>query len=244
MITDNPAARLHAILKQGQEFPTSTPTKDAWSQLLNIDEQGVGQESILMSKLSQFVLLPHQVQELVSLHYPEQSDNLRYAMNKLQQAILKQNLSGSWSSFSSHIDQHSLSTLSMVAALLEHKLDTKLIDTDELSEFKARLHTVLDEAIDSNLSTSFKKYIAHYLQKILTAINDYMISGAQPILDALEATLGHAVLDPEFTEDLKKTETGSKIREILGDLANVVTIATAAGGAVAYLSSNGVPLLS
>ncbi|MCG9692885.1 hypothetical protein L1D55_14240 [Vibrio sp. Isolate22] len=244
MIKDNPAARLHEILKQGQEFPTSTPTKDAWSELLNIDDQGVGQESILMSKLSQFVLLPYEVEELISLYYPEQSDNLRYAMNKLHQAILKQNLSGSWSSFSGHIDQHSLSTLSMAAALLEHKLDTKLIDADELSEFKVRIQTVLDESIDSNLSTEFKKYVTHYLQKILTAINDYMISGAQPILDALEATLGHAVLDPEFKEDLKKTETGSKIRDILGDLANVVTIATAASGAVAYLSSNGVPLLN
>ncbi|MGR2871218.1 hypothetical protein [Vibrio vulnificus] len=90
----------------------------------------------------------------------------------------------------------------------------------------------------------FKKYIQHYMQKILTAIDDYLISGAQPILDALEATLGHAVLDPEFKEDLKETETGSKIREVLGDLANVVTIATAATGAIAFIANNGVPLLN
>ncbi|BCN23972.1 hypothetical protein [Vibrio alfacsensis] len=244
MTTDNPAARLLAILQQGKTFPPTTPTKDVWEKILGIDEQGVGKESLLMAKLSQFVLLPHQVEKLIAEHYPELSENLRYSMDKLQSAVLGQNLSGQWTSFSGHIDQHSLSTLSMAAALLDHKLDTKLIESEQLQGFKTKIQDILDTSIQSNLNMEFKKYIQHYMQKILTAIDDYLISGAQPILDALEATLGHAVLDPEFKEDLKETETGSKIREVLGDLANVVTIATAATGAIAFIANNGVPLLN
>ena len=64
-----------------------------------------------------------------------------------------------------------------------------------------------------------------------------------PILDALEATIGHAVLDPEFKNELIETDTGLKIRDMLGDLANVITVATAATAAVAYISSNGFPLI-
>ncbi|WP_139411629.1 hypothetical protein [Aeromonas veronii] len=245
MRSDNPAARLLAILKQGKEQNGDFNTKIVWSSILSIaDDDVVAAESLLMAKLGQVMLLPHETQILVSRYYPELSRDLIHAMSKLQDAFTRQNLSGTWSSFINHIDIHCISTLSLTASLLDNKLETRIIDKDSIDSFRIRVQALISDALNIELDKDFKKFIVHYLQKILTALNDYLISGAQPILDALEATLGHAVLDPDFKGHLKENGFGKTVREFIGDLANVVTVATAATGAVAYISANGFPLLN
>lgn len=245
MRSDNPAARLLEILKQGKEQNGGFSTKVVWSSIFSIEEDDfVAAESLLMAKLGQVMLLPHEIQILVSQYYPELSRDLIHSMSKLQDAFTRQNLSGAWSSFIDHIDIHCISTLSLTASLLDNKLETCLIDKDNIDEFRLRVQNLINDALTIELDKDFKKFIVHYLQKILTALNDYLISGAQPILDALEATLGHAVLDPKFKEHLKDNGFGENVRKFISDLANVVTVATAATGAVAYISANGFPLLS
>lgn len=245
MRSDNPAARLLEILKKGKEHDGGYGAKSIWSTILSIEEDdSVTAESLLMAKLGQVMLLPHETQILVSRYYPELSIDLIHAMSKLQSAFTGQNLSGTWSSFINHIDVHCLSTLSLTASLLDNKLETNIINNNDIEAFRVRVQTLISDALNIELDKDFKKFIVHYLQKILTALNDYLISGAQPILDALEATLGHAVLDPKFKEHLKENGFGKNVREFISDLANVVTVATAATGAVAYISANGFPLLN
>lgn len=243
MITDNAAARLLAILESGNTINANFETKKAWMRIFDLEPNTPNVESVLMSKLGQVMLLPHETRILIEQYYPTQVSSLTHTLNQIQKAFTNQNLSSTWATFINHIDSHCISTLSMTSALLDNKLETQLIEVDTLNDFKGKVQTILDETITSDLSREFKKFMSHYLQKIVNAINDYLISGALPILDAIESTLGHAVLDPSFRDELKGTETGDKIRIMLSDLANVVTVATAATGAVAYLASNGLPLL-
>lgn len=243
MITDNAAARLLAILESGNAINANFETKKAWMRIFDLEPNTPNVESVLMSKLGQVMLLPHETRILIEQYYPTQVSSLTHTLHQIQKAFTNQNLSSTWATFINHIDSHCISTLSMTSALLDNKLETQLIEVDTLNDFKGKVQTILDETITSDLSREFKKFMSHYLQKIVNAINDYLISGALPILDAIESTLGHAVLDPSFRDELKGTETGDKIRIMLSDLANVVTVATAATGAVAYLASNGLPLL-
>ncbi|MGR5061111.1 hypothetical protein ACPV3O_22905 [Vibrio rotiferianus] len=244
MITDNAAARLLAILELGRTFNANSNAKSAWMRLFGLTADTENCDSILMSKLGQVMLLPHETKILVAQYYPQQTSSLDHTINQVQKAFTAQNLSSSWSTFIQHIDDHCISTLSMTSALLDNKLDTQLIEEETLEKFKDQVQQLLNDAITSELSSEFKKFITHYLQKILTAINDYLISGALPILDAIHSTLGHAVLDPNFKKDLVDTETGNKISNMLGNLANVVTIASAATGAATFLATNGIPLLT
>ena len=60
MRSDNPAARLLAILKQGKEQDGDFNTKIVWSSILSIaDDDVVAAESLLIAKLGQVMLLPH-----------------------------------------------------------------------------------------------------------------------------------------------------------------------------------------
>ena len=243
MTNDNPAARLLNILEEGKKIDIGAGTKGAWMKVLAVKSTGFESESLLMAKLGQFMLLPHETQALMSQHFPTQSKDMSHCISCIQTGISKQNLSGNWASFISHIDAHTISTLSMSSALLDMKLETKLITTEELDSLKQKVSAILDELIKTDLPSEFKKFMTHYLNKILSSINDYFISGALPILTSLEATLGHAVIDPEFRKTLKDSPIGEKIRGTLGDIANVVTIAAAASGAAAFITKVGLPLL-
>ncbi|NOH82070.1 hypothetical protein F0231_20335 [Vibrio sp. RE86] len=243
MTNDNAAARLHAILERGKKLNENSSAKNAWMYVFNLSSDTPNYESILMSKLGQVMLLPHETRSLIEQYYPQQAQSLDHTILQIQKGFTNQNLSSSWKTFIQHIDDHCISTLSMSAALLDNKLETKLIDNETLGDFKERVQELFDETITSSLGTEFKKFITHYLQKIINAINDYLISGALPILDAIHSTLGHAVLDPKFKQDLVETESGNKISNMLGDLANIVTVASAATGAATYLATNGIPLL-
>ncbi|ENM5795741.1 hypothetical protein V4V47_003779 [Vibrio mimicus] len=248
MITDNAAARLLKILDEGKSINPNYPTKQAWGRIFKLENIDTSTEaqSTLMSKLGQVMLLPHETITLVEQYYPTQAPALNHTLAQIQAAFVSQNLSGKWVTFIQHIDTHCINALSMTAALLENKLETKVIDTEKLDNFRAKVQELIEQTIKSDLTSEFKKFMTHYLQKILNAINDYLISGAMPILDAVEATLGHAVLDPSFKEELKESETGQKIRAMLGDLANIVTVAAGAAGAagaVGYITKNGLPFL-
>lgn len=243
MVTDNAAARLLALLLKAQTFNPDASAKQAWMQLFDLKGDDLNAASTMMSKLGQVMILPHQVRIQVEQFFPSQASSLGHAMTQIQNAFVSQNLNGNWHSFMAHIDLHSINALNMASALLETKLESKLIDIEVLSEFRNQVQTLNDEVIQGVLPAEFKKFMSHYLRRIIDAIGDYFISGAMPILDAVEATLGHAVLDPNFRGELTGSETGQKISKVLSDLANTAAVATAAAGVVTYIASNGFPLL-
>ena len=79
--------------------------------------------------------------------------------------------------------------------------------------------------LQSDSDSELKKYIIHHLRQILIAIDEYKITGALPILDAIESTIGHAYLDKKYYSFLKDTDIGKQIVVTLGVAANLVTIA-------------------
>ncbi|WP_217517439.1 hypothetical protein [Vibrio metschnikovii] len=243
MFKDNSAARLLAILEQAKSLNPETNSQSAWMRIFELKGNTPLVESILLSKLGKVMLLPDEVKKNIEQYYPEHVDALSHTLRQIQIAFMNQNLDDKWGKFIQNIDQHCISTLSMTAALLESKFRTKLIDESKLNVFRDKVRSLLDDIIHSDLSIEFIQFITQYLQKILSSIDNYLISGAMPILEAVESTLGHAVLDLKFRDELKNTETGSKIQCTLADLADIVTVATGALGAAAHLASHGLALL-
>ena len=243
MTHDNPAARLLAILERGKFKQTHIIAETVWMDLLDVDRTAPFSVAELMSKLGQFMILPYETQKLFKQYYPAQSGNIVTCTNKIQEAFLNQSLSGKWETFIGKIDSNTLDSLSLSSALLDNALKTKLIENDILEELNEKISSLYEEVISAELPDEFKRFMSHYLRKIKTAIDDYFISGAMPIMDALTATIGQAVIDPDYKDTLAKTEVGKKIRDTLADLANVVTVASAAVGATAYITTSGFPLL-
>lgn len=222
MHTDNPAGRLLYILKEGKKLSQQSTGKNAWANLLDVDEKNL---SLLMSRLGKVMELPDQIIQQVKEHYPNQGETHKHWSAKVNTAFTTQNLNGSWTEFTKHIDSHTIDYLSMSVDLLDMKTNTKIISDEQLSKTHESINNILFEILESDINEDFKKYIVHYLRKILTSIEEYKISGAVPIIESIESTLGHAFIDQNYRSSLQESELGQKIVTILSTAAAVMTVA-------------------
>lgn len=222
MHSDNPAARLLKILQDGKEIKAEVKCRDAWNNLLGVERS---EPALLMSRLGKLMELPDLIIKDIKENYPNQKNSHKHWSLKVNAAFMQQNLNGVWKEFITHIDDHTISYLSMSADLLDMKTSTQIISESELSDIRNKVDELLNEAIGLDLDQNFRSYIIHYLRKIITAIDEYRISGAIPISEVIESTFGHAFVDENYRKSMSGTEFGAKVVSVLGAVAATVTIA-------------------
>lgn len=219
---DNPAARLLSILSEGKKIAVGDPCRRSWAKLLETRESDA---ALLVSRIGKLMGLPQDIIDQTIELYPGQPPTWQHWSSQVNTAFSTQNLNGQWQTFIQHIDGHTITYLTMSASLLESKSSIKQLDMSRINELRKTVSDLINNVINSDAEASLKKYIVHHLRKILNAIDEYKITGALPILDAVESTIGHAYLDQDYKSYLTGTEMGKQILDTLGAVANLVTIA-------------------
>ncbi|MCC4600469.1 hypothetical protein [Xanthomonas melonis] len=217
---DNPAARLLAILEEGQKISINERCRNAWQSLLETESQPQ-----LMSRLGKLMSLPQEIIDQTRELYPNQRPTWSHWSNQVNTAFAAQNINAEWNTFIRYIDSHTIDYLAISADLLQAKSTARQLNFDELLSTREMIDSLLQSVLESEISQGLKKFIVHHLRKILTSIEEFKITGSIPILDAVESTIGHAHLEKGFYEFLKDTELGRRILDTLAATANVVTVA-------------------
>ncbi|WP_312147023.1 hypothetical protein [Stutzerimonas kunmingensis] len=220
---DNPAERLLSILTDGKSISGDQSCKRVWEGLLNVPKN---EGALLVSRIGKAMSLPQEIIDRTRELYPNRSPTWLHWSNQVNAAFSTQNINGQWQTFIQHIDNHTITYLQMSTDLLESKSSIKPLDLDEIIQISEKVNDLLVDVISSpEIEASIKKYIVHHLRKILISIDEYKITGALPILDAVETTIGHAYLDEGYRNLLKNSEIGARILDTLSATANLVTVA-------------------
>jgi hypothetical protein len=218
---DNPAARLLIILEEGKKKRRDSVCRATWTEILETN----GNESLLLSRLGKAMELPHLAVASLQELYPTDDATWTYWLQRVTTGFKSQQLHASWQTFIDHIDDHTITYLKMSARLLQERSTTKLIADEELSTIRETLDAIVQELIDSDQPDEIKKFLTRHLRKILTSIDEYRITGALPLLDALESTIGHGALDKGYASFLTNHDIGKRVLDNLYAMANVITIA-------------------
>jgi hypothetical protein len=218
---DNPAARLLTILEKGRKCTPTTNCRAVWDELL----QAQGNSAVLMARLGKLMELPQLAILALKEEFPEQGDTWSHWESQVSAGFMVQNMHANWDSFISHIDDHTLRYLAMASSLLQAKANTKQIAEADLVSVRETLDAILVEVMSTELPGEVKRYLVRNLRNIVTSIDEYRLTGALPLLDAVETTLGHAAVDMQYRSFLSDTELGKRLLETLGSMANVVTVA-------------------
>lgn len=221
MQSDNPAARLFAILDEGKKVDANQNCRGVWQNLLNVSSS---EQALLISRLGKLMELPQTIISIVEDEFPNQLKTCNHWSAQVNKAFMQQNLNDKWGSFSNHIDAHALNFLSITSELLQTKSPTKLLGDDELSDLREKIDSILNETIESDIDSEIKKYVAKGLSDLLRNIDEYRITGAQPIMDGVEIMFGHAFADENYREYLSNDGLGKKLVDILAAVASSVTI--------------------
>lgn len=232
MPTDNPAARLHAILKEGMAFKSDMPCRAVWAQVL-----GTNDESELVARLGEVMALPRQILSALEIHLPDEEIGADWA-RALDAGFTNQHLAGQWSSFSQHVKGPTVSFLGVISALLSRVIHIQLLPNEKLEEMTRKLRELHDLVVEGEFDEATARYLLRQIQRIQAAIDEYRITGGEPVLELVDAVYGRVMSDPDFRETMKSK--GEMVLIGLAAIANVVAIAT---GAPPLIRGNVVPAL-
>lgn len=109
----------------------------------------------------------------------------------------------------------------------------KTLTDDEIINLKENTRQLLDAVIKlNNLDTKVKVYLIDQLKKILDVLDNYQIYGHEKLVDILEKSIGHVIVDKNYEKFMCDSSQSESWKKYLTDLSAVIT-----------LSSGTIPLL-
>lgn len=224
---DNPAQRLLDILEEGKQYNTGENCRAVWKKMLHIHQDA---EHHILIRLSQMMALPERIIQVRENNFSSLRAKSTHWEACVGTAFTSQNLNESWHTFIRYIDERTLYELGTLSDLFETRGTHSTIDTNEIDSLLNRIRELREDIRHSELPPAMKTMLLKQLTQIQEALESYFISGVEPVMDAVQSTLGLAVIAPEYKEEIKSgsgSEFGDRISSLLGDVANVVTVAGA-----------------
>lgn len=219
---DNPAQRLLDILERGRAHPTHQNCRDVWCKLLEVRKDD---EQLLLLRLAKALELSGRIIQVRENHFSSLRGNSSHWKGCVEKAFISQSLNSTWQSFIQHIYVHTLNELAMLSDLFESRGAHSTMDDEEIEALIGRIAELRAEIRTSELSAEMKTLLLKQLAQIQEALESYSISGIEPVMDAVQSTLGLAVIDSEYKQEIKSgsgSQFGDRISSLLGDVANVV----------------------
>jgi hypothetical protein len=212
------------ILSEGKNHAANSNCGETWSELLDhTTDEG---DSVLISRLGKVMGLPHLiVEELEKITDTEEAD-YKHWVEQVSLAFRQQNLDSNWESFIKYIDPHTMTYLKMNKQILSSHALYQQITEDKIVEMKETIENLMQEVRESDLKLDIQSYLLSSLGKIYTALIEYKITGHLPVMDAIDSTIGHAVTDSDFRENINTSSVGKKIWGTLQGLSVIITVAT------------------
>lgn len=221
MTHDNAASRLLNLLQEAKKIDANTVSKHAWEKLLKANKN----PALLMSRMGKMLAIPEQISSTLSNTTGTNPEMLQHISQQFYIAFSAQKSNDKWNEFVGRIDSHVMNYLGLAMTLLETQAKTKKLEPDEIIELRSGFSALLEQVRDADISPRLRSYVVKQLHDLISILDDYFITGAEPILERIEATIGHAFIDEEYKNFLKDHQLGKSIFECLGAAANLVTVA-------------------
>lgn len=216
---DNPVARLRSLLEAGKAIPGHLNCRETWMNLLEAST-----EDELMFKLGIAMQLPQQIKKVLADNLDPELWQTKHWEVMVKQAFFEQNLNGRWDTFIDKINETGIGELRLLQTIIHVKGEYKSLTDNDMLDFKMQLSLILEDIIASDINKAVKDKICRYLRKIITSIEDYQISGIEPIEDAVNTLVGNAAFDKEYKNFLSDDRLGGQIIKVIGALADCVAI--------------------
>lgn len=222
---DNPAGRLLEVLTAVSKYEKTTDAKTVWTEILGLPPNDLS--PLLTASLAKIMVLPHEALVMLEEDHPELTSPPPSWVLKVSHAFQVHNVHGPIETFKNHISGETLANIRTTAVLLDKGSRRKILAETSLSNMKASIEAVLKEVLNADeLDADLRTYMARALRKIIVAIDEYQLTGAPPILEAIEQAVGHAMVDPGYKSFLTDAELGKRVFDALQAAAGIVTVAT------------------
>lgn len=223
MKTDNPAARVLKVLRKIEAIPASLPCKGAWSSALGTPD---GDDSALLIKLGLFMAIPAEAVKIMNEKFPALQSQTDAWHDRFMLGMVNQNLSALLSTFKSHYSAGHNDFLEV----MNHMIGTACYDEvpeEKISESREKLSELIESVLNSDLEDKVKIYVVKSIRRIISALEDYELTGSIPVIESIEIMAGHVFTNEQFRTSMN-SDIGNKIFGVIGAIADAMAIASGA----------------
>ena len=230
MERDNPAERLLNILEAGRRVAPGETARAAWQAVFGMKEPN---DALLVSRVGKAMSLPTEAASLMDREFPSHKQATNHWRTQATAFFSTFNLKGSWD-LSSHFDHHSFLHLRSAADLLAHRVG-RGADSAELAEWREEISSLAGEVLNSDIEDNVRVTVHRHLVEIIKALDEYQLTGGDAIRFAVDATIGHAVANPEYTSEISKSSVGAKFWTVVKRVSIGLSIADHAPEAIKWV---------
>jgi len=228
MAINNPASRLHDILKRCRTMQKERgkPMMVVWRQILGVAPDL--EETMVMTLVGKIFLLPSQVTTEIS-QFADLDQRLYLGWKQdLAEALKKINFNSNFADFYDKLSDSLLLTIEFCAHELSKRRPEKVLDQASLDEIKEQVHSFYDSILAADIPADIRRFLLDHTYELIDAIDSYIITGAIPLQRALDSTIGSFLTDQETAKQIKNEEISKRFWEIMNKVAIVLNISKSA----------------
>ncbi len=174
--------------------------------------------------------LPARINQVLQDHFPEPRWQSVHWRECVEAAFFAQEMNGTWEKLINHINDQAISELGLLSMIFETRGSHANIDVNEINLPLEQITELRSDIRSAELPVTMKTMLLRQMAQLQEALETYSISGIEPVMDAVQSTLGLVVVDSEYREEIRSgsgSKFGDRISSLLGDVANVVIVAGA-----------------
>ncbi len=206
---DNPAARLHNLVRRLQSTSSNGPAARVWAQALDIpisqEITGLPFKQVIQGILAFLDLVDETEAGLHELgfddFYWEAFPPLRLVAHRSFSR-----LQANQANLTRPITDETLTLLRVIASEWGKKKPDPKIDEETLQEIQAEAHGLFESVKRAEIDRDLRSFILSLTSAILQAIQQYRIGGPESLKRALALIIGQATLNVEMVHKVTASE--------------------------------------
>jgi hypothetical protein len=215
---NNPAARLHNILKECKERNKKDGNKPlfvVWRSMFSIPDDKP--DWYVLNSLALFARLPYQTLEIARRFTSEELPEDTYLdwKDDLLKACSTISSSALLAHFITPVSDVSLKSLQACAHIFSQRYPEKVIAEKDIAELNQKVTELQAELDASDIPDNLKQYLYDHIFLIQTALDHYPIMGSVGLKDAIDSCLGAGFTSTEIVQQTGKTDVGKRYWEFL-----------------------------
>lgn len=217
MTVNNPAGRLLAVMERAGSVSLKNSGANAWQQVLRDDDEEPLELHSLLERLARVVVLPAGIR-----HEVGSIDNVKHDLYLRHVGVWEQAFSSrirfdaQLSHFMELFKPEHVYCLETCDELLSRERPEPVLSSDFVGQVVQDLDELRGRVVQSDLDHDVRKFLLTGLDRMREALRHYRFSGVPPVIDALEASLGAAHLQPDVLKRSKETDLGNEYWAGLG----------------------------
>lgn len=226
-VQNNPAGRLHDILRLAQEQHPNHSARDAWGKVFEVSPADTGS---LLKMLADLINLVHETKKSIG-----RLDDVNHEIHlrpfaKIETLLSQINLEAPWSHSRSQIDEPMLYGLQFSADRLSRISDYTQISSEELAELRTQIEEISTHVSASNtIPLHLKLLLLRNLEAIRYALIAYRIRGIDGLQVEIERSVGslfiHQAEIETFVAQPEQPKHFQEFYALVDRLNKVVTLA-------------------